>query len=103
MIALPEVPVRPVKEMRSPGKELLSTLVTWMVGFVWAPVIPTPVKLSVWLLKLKINREALKGKLKLETEKGAAFSVGLVSTPERLLLKIAISPLPGTSHPYFVF
>ena len=95
MLELPEVPVPPVKETRSPGKELLSVFVTVMVGFVLEPVIPTPLKVSVSLLKLKLNVDALKGKLKVETEKGAEFSVGLVLIWEMVLLKIASSLLPG--------
>lgn len=95
MMALPEVPVPPMKEMRSPGKELLSMLVTVMLGFVLDPIIPAPLKVKVSLLKLKLKIDALAGKLKVDTEKGAAFSVGFVSIPEMALLKMASSLLPG--------
>ncbi len=95
MMELPEVPVPPMKDRRSPGKELLSVLVTVMVGFVVEPKMPTPLKVSDSLLKLKLKTDALEGKLKIETEKGAEFSVGFVFTPE-VLLKTTSSPLPGT-------
>jgi hypothetical protein len=78
-IALPELPDIPLKKTRFSGLILLLfTFLTVIVGFVLAPDIPVPLKVSVWLLKFKLKIEAFEGKMKLLIENGAEFSVGFV-------------------------
>lgn len=95
ILELAEVPVDPTKEIRSPGKEVLLVLLTFIVGDGVEPIMPIPLNVSGWLLKWKLKLDELDGKSNAETKNGAEFSVGFVEMPGVKLLKMALSLLPG--------